>query len=172
MRPYQSAVKSSVEIDGGPNDLTPLIVVLLLPARSAEPPHSSGSFGADVVEHLAERGAGGHRLGAGLPVGQVGVPAFGQLLGQQPVQQLLALGFALGPRVELRLPLLVGLLAAVHQLAGVLDDLVAHLERLVRVEAEHLLGGGDLVVAQRRAVHAAGVHLGGRRVADDGAHAR
>ena len=45
-RPYQSAVKSSVEIDGGPNDFTPLMVVLLLPARSAEPPHSSGSFGA------------------------------------------------------------------------------------------------------------------------------
>jgi hypothetical protein len=44
--PYQSAVKSSVEIDGGPNDLTPLIVVLLLPARSAEPPHNSGSLGA------------------------------------------------------------------------------------------------------------------------------
>ena len=45
-RPYQSAVKSSVEIDGGPNDFTSLMVVLLLPARSAEPPHNSGSFGA------------------------------------------------------------------------------------------------------------------------------
>ena len=162
-RPYQSAVKSSVEIDGGPNDFTSLIVVLLLPARSAEPPHNSGSFGRDVVEHLAERGAGGQRLGTRLPVGDVGVPAVGQLLGQQPVQQLLALGFALGPCVELRLPLLVGFLAAVDQLAGVLDDLVAHLERLVRVEAEDLLGGGHLLVAERRAVRAAGVHLRRRR---------
>ncbi len=59
---------------------------------------------------------------------------------------------------------------AVHQLAGVLDHLVAHLERLVRVEAQHLLGGGHLLVAQRRAVHAAGVHLRRRGIADDGAH--
>ncbi len=44
------------------------------------------------------------------------------------------------------------------------------LERLVRVEAEDLLGGGDLVVAQRRAVHAAGVHLRRRGIADDRAH--
>src|SRR5687768_8039070 len=48
-RPYQSAVNSLVEIDGGPKDGTPLIVVLLLPAKSAEPPHNSGSFGATAL---------------------------------------------------------------------------------------------------------------------------
>ncbi len=58
-------------------------------------------------------------------------------------------------------------LAAGHQFAGVLDDLVAHLERLVGVEAEDALGGGDLLVAERRAVRAAGVHLGGGGIADD-----
>ena len=128
-----------------------------------------GQFGSDVVEHLAEGLAGGHRFGARLPVGDVGVPTVGQLLGQQPVQQLLALGFTLGPRVERRLPLLVCLAAAVDEFAGVADDLVADLEGLVGIEPEHLLRGGDLVLAERGAVHAAGVHLVGCGIADDGA---
>ena len=57
VRPYQVASQSSVEIDGGPNDFTPFIVVLLLPARSADPPHSSGSFGptADSTSPEAAR---------------------------------------------------------------------------------------------------------------------
>ena len=100
-RPYQSAVKSSVEMDGGPNDFTPLMVVLLLPARSAEPPHSSGSFGATSLSTWPNAARVASGLGARFPVRQVGVPAVGQFLGQQPVQQLLALGFALGPCVEL-----------------------------------------------------------------------
>ena len=66
-----------------------------------------------------------------------------------------------------RLPLLVGFLAAGHQPAGVGDDVVAHLELLVGIEAEDLLDGGDLFVAERRAVRLAGVHLVRRRVADD-----
>src|SRR6202035_1356149 len=45
VRPYQWAVYSLVEIDGGPKESTPFMVVLLLPAKSAEPPHNSGSFG-------------------------------------------------------------------------------------------------------------------------------
>ena len=72
-------------------------------------------------------------------------------------------GLACGPGVEGLLPLVLGLLAAVQQLAGVGDDLVGHLEGLLRVEAQHLLGGGDLVGAQRRAVRLAGaLQLGGR----------
>ncbi len=47
--------------------------------------------------------------------------------------------------------------------------LVAHLERLVGVEAQDLLDGRDFLVAERRAVRLAGVHQLGRRVADDGA---
>ena len=139
------------------------MVVLLLPARSAEPPHSSGSFGATSLSTCPNAARVATRLGAGLPVRQVGVPAVGQLLGLQPVEQRLALGFALGPRVEVGLPLLVGFAAAVDQLAGVRDDLVGDLEVLLRVEAEDLLDRGHLVGAERRAVHAAGVHLVRRR---------
>src|SRR3984957_2381022 len=54
VRPYQSAVNSFVEIDGGPNDLTLSMVVLLLPARSAEPPHNSGSFGPTADSTLPD----------------------------------------------------------------------------------------------------------------------
>ena len=46
VRPYQSPGKDFVEYSGGTNDGSPSIVVLLLSARSAEPPHSSGSAGA------------------------------------------------------------------------------------------------------------------------------
>ena len=61
VRPYQWAVYSFVEIDGGPKESAPLIVVLLLPARSADPPHSSGSFGpsADSTSPDAARVASG-----------------------------------------------------------------------------------------------------------------
>ena len=41
VRPYGPRSSASV----GRNDFSPFIVVLLLPARSADPPHSSGSFG-------------------------------------------------------------------------------------------------------------------------------
>src|SRR5437764_451682 len=46
VRPSQSPGKDVVEYSGGTNDGSPSIVVLLLSARSAEPPHSSGSAGA------------------------------------------------------------------------------------------------------------------------------
>ena len=49
------------------------------------------------------------------------------------------------------------------------DDLVGDLEGLVGVEPQELLGLGDLIVAERAAVSAAGVHLVWRGVADDGA---
>ncbi len=98
---------------------------------------------------------------------EVGVPAVGQVLGGEPVQQRLAVGFALRPRLELRLPFLVRFPAPVDQLAGVGDDLVAHLELLVGIEAQDFLDGRDLVVAQGRAVRLAGVHQVGRGIADD-----
>ena len=100
---------------------------------------------------------------------QIGIPASGQFAGQQPVQQFLSFRLALGPGIEPALPLLVCRPATVHERAGVGDDPIGDLEGLVRIEAEHLLGGGHLIGAQRRAVHPAGVHLGRRGVADDGA---
>ena len=69
--------------------------------------------------------------------------------------------------VELGLPGRLGLLAAGHQLAGVLEHAGRDLEGLLGVEAEHLLGGGDLLLAERGAVRLAGV-LGVRgRPGDD-----
>ena len=60
-----------------------------------------------------------------------------------------------------------GAAAAVDDLAGVREHLVGDLEVCVRVEAEHLLGRGDLVGAERRAVGLAGVLRVRRRPADD-----
>src|SRR5262245_21345804 len=45
VRPYHWAVYSLVGIDGGPKESAPFIVVLLPPAKSADPPQSSGSLG-------------------------------------------------------------------------------------------------------------------------------
>ena len=45
-RPYWSPEKSLVDSSAGMNDGWPLGVVLFDSARSAEPPHSSGSAGA------------------------------------------------------------------------------------------------------------------------------
>ncbi|SLB60026.1 Uncharacterised protein [Mycobacteroides abscessus subsp. abscessus] len=36
-------------MEKGPNESAPLMVVLLLPARSAEPPHSSGRIGPSAL---------------------------------------------------------------------------------------------------------------------------
>ncbi len=47
-RPYRSPWNSLVENSGGTNDGSPFGVVLLDPARSAEPPHSSGSSAAST----------------------------------------------------------------------------------------------------------------------------
>ena len=61
----------------------------------------------------------------------------------------------------------MGGLAALDGLAGVLDDLVGDLEGLLRVEAQHALGRGELVGAQGRAVDLARVLLVRCRPADD-----
>src|SRR5262249_45573593 len=45
VRPYQSALNTLVEIDGGPKESATFIVVVLLHAKSSEPPHYSGIFG-------------------------------------------------------------------------------------------------------------------------------
>ncbi|CNV47090.1 Uncharacterised protein [Mycobacterium tuberculosis] len=128
-----------------------------------------GQFRPERGQHRTRGRTGGQRLGPRFPVGQVGVPAVGQLLREQPVQQRLALGFTPRPGIEFELPAFVGLFAAGHQPSGVGEDVLADLERLVRIEADDLLDCGHLVVAQRRAVRLAGVHQVRRRIADDGA---
>ena len=128
-----------------------------------------GQLGSQRGQHLTGGRPGGQRLAARLPVGQVLVPAVGHLLRGQPVQQRLAVRLAFGPRVEVGLPLLMSFAAAVDQLAGVRQHLVAHFEFLVRVEAEDLLDRRDLFVAQRRAVRLAGVHQFRCGITDHGA---
>ncbi len=61
------------------NDGSPAMVVSLLPARSAEPPHSSGSTGGERVQDLAGCLSGGHALGVGRERGQRAGPAVRQL---------------------------------------------------------------------------------------------
>lgn len=63
----------------------------------------------------------------------------------------------------------MGLPSALHQSAGVGDDVVTDLEALVRIEAQHLLDRCDLVGTECGPVHAAGIHLGRGGIADDGA---
>ena len=106
---------------------------------------------AERLEHLAGGGAGGDRL-ARLEDRKLVLPARGQLARRDPVELGGALRVGGAPRGELLLPLGLGLAAAVQRLTGVRDDLVGDLEGLLRVEAQHLLGRGDLVVAERRAV--------------------
>ena len=79
---------------------------------------------------------------------KVVVPAVGKRAGQEAVQQSLALGLPLRPGVEVGLPPVVGVTTTVDELAGVGDHVGGDVEALVRVESEHLLGGGDLVGAQ------------------------
>jgi hypothetical protein len=78
-----------------------------------------------------------------------------------------ALAVAGRPRVEVLLPLLLGLLAAVDRGPGVGEDLVGDLEGLLGVEAEDPLGRGDLVLAQGGAVRLAGALRVGRGPGDD-----
>ena len=139
------------------------MVVLLEPARSAEPPHSSGSGAGQRAEDRAGGGAGGHPLRVGVEHGQGVAPAGRQLPLGQPVVQRLAGGVGRRPGVVGGLPFGTGRPAAVEQAAGVGEDLVGNLEGLLRVEPEQRLGGGDLLLPQRGAVRAAGaLGLGGR----------
>ena len=78
------------------------MVVLLLPARSAEPPHSSGSTGARAVSTCAGGRPGGHALGVGRELGQGLGPSVGQLPGREPVEQRGAVGVGRPPRARSR----------------------------------------------------------------------
>ena len=127
-----------------------------------------GQLRVEGGEHLAGGLAGGDALRVGVPGRAASRPSpRAGVRVVMPLQQRGAVGVALLPGVEPLLPGGVRLLAAVDDLAGVLDDLGRDVEGLLRVEAEDLLGGLDLVLAERRAVGGAGVLLVGRGPADD-----
>ena len=169
VRPYSWPGNALVAYSAGMNDGSPFIVVLLLSARSAEPPHSSGSTGASASSTLPDAARVAMPLASAGNSGSAVGPAVGQRAGGDPVEQRLALAGWPSPRRRT---------ACCHSacaarprsidLAGVLEHLLVDLERLVRVEAEDLLGRRDLVGAERRAVDLAGVLLVRRGPADDG----
>ncbi len=85
----------------------------------------------------------------------------------EAVEQRLALGVGRRPRVERHLPLGVRDGAPLPGLAGVLEHVLRDDEVLLGVEAEHLLGRGQLGGAEGGAVDLAGVLLARARPADD-----
>ena len=156
-----------VERSCGMNDGTSSMVVLLEPARSADPPQSSGRLAATALMTLPDATRVATPLGSASKVGSAGGPARGQGAGLQPLEER-DVGRRLGrPVAELLVPLGLRRLAAGHGLAGVLEHAGRHLEGLLGVEAQHLLGGGHLVGAQGGAVRLAGVLRVGGRPGDD-----
>jgi hypothetical protein len=77
VRPYQSPGNDLVAYSGGTNDGSPSIVVLLLSARSAEPPHSSGRTGATALITSPEALRVAIPFGSGLNSGSASVQPVG-----------------------------------------------------------------------------------------------
>ena len=154
-------------LPSGRKDECPSIVVLFQPARSAEPPHSSGS----TAPSASSTSPDALRVATPCPPGRPAAPSPSRPAAARadPVELGGALRVGGAPLAEALLPLGVRLAAAVGDLAGVRQDLVRDREVLVRVEAQHLLGRGDLVRAERRAVRRAGVLLVRGGPGDDGA---
>ena len=91
-----------------------------------------------------------------------------QLASLEAVEELLLFRVGSCPRVKLFLPLCVLCSTASGQLAGVRENFFVDVEGLRRIEAEDLLGGGYLILAEGCAVDAAGVHLVRCRVTNHG----
>ena len=156
-----------VERPEGMNDGSPLGVVLLESARSAEPPHSSGSRGAIAASTSPEALRVATPLSSASKLGRASVHPSGSRRSAMRSCRAARSGLACGPRVVGLLPLGVGQGATVAQLAGARQHLVVDLEGLAGVEAQQLLGGRDLVLAERRAVGLAGVLRVGGGPGDD-----
>ena len=137
-------------------------------ARSAEPPHSSGSTGASASSTSPDALRVAIPFGSGSKLGSASSQPSGSVRAAQPVEQLPALRVGRGPGVEPRLPLRVrGPAARRRTSRACASTSGVDVEGLLRVEAEDLLGRRDLVGAERRAVRLAGVLLVRRRPADD-----
>ena len=168
-RPYGPPDHSLVCASSGRNDGSPSGVVLLLSARSAEPPQSSGSSGAIVDRTVPDALRVAMPFSSASNVGSASVQPVGQPARGEPVEQRDAGG--VGRRPRRRTP------SATRRAArgrGRRPRGRARAPRratwkvAVGVEAEDLLRRRDLVGAERGAVGLAGVLLVGRRPADDG----
>ena len=171
MRPYGDWLPPKGEsalttVPVGRNDGAPSMVVLLLSARSADAADELGQLRRDRLDHLAAGLAGrdvlaGRELRQGEALrqlarerdGRAGRPARAAAV-RHPAYSTSQAARRAAPRS------LTG--------AGVREDVVGDLEALRRVEAEQLLGGRDLVGAERGAVRLERVAQVRGRPADDG----
>ena len=156
-RPYQSPGHSAVAACGGRKLGSPFGVVRLDSARSALPPQSSGRRRHERVDHCTGGLAGRHVLARPRTSAARRPSRREARCSSMRARSSAPPGFASLPGAEPGLPLLVRGRPALAQSADVIEHLVGHLERLVRVEAEDLLGGGDFFGAERRPVRLAGV---------------
>ena len=168
VRPYGLPGHRRVWCSVGMNEGSPSIVVRLLSARSAEPPHSSGSTGASAVRTspdalrvampLASGGNGRERRG----------PPVRQPAGGQPVEQRLALRVGGGPLRRSCLPLRVQAACRARR-PGARGPAPRPRpgSRPSGSKSQDLLGRPHLVDAERGAVRRAGVLLVRGRPADD-----
>ena len=171
VRPYWSPANSCVERSAGRKDGSPFIVVLFEPARSAEPPHSSGSTGASalstspeaarVATRLARREHGqrrpsSRRAARRRRAGRAGRRSPGWRRATRRTRSATRPSPA-ALRSESR--------------AGVREDLGGDLEGLLGVEAEQLLEAADLVAAELGAVRRVVFGLGRRGPRDERAQA-
>ena len=153
VRPYGPPGHILVWCSAGMKLGSPSIVVLLLSARSAEPPHSSGSTSASAVSILPD---------AARVETEFGLPSFSAgKLGSASVQPSGSVrvairsssaaarsGFAAAQASNSVCHSACAAAAAVDDLAGVREHVVVDVEVDVRVEAEDLLGLADLVLAE------------------------
>ena len=140
----------------GRKDGSPSIVVRLDSARSAEPPHSSGSTGASAEGPCRTRAwwpcpsfVGGERPAARPP------SPSGRPRAASRANSALRSGLAFSQAANCAVPLRVQRLAALGDLAGAAERLFLDGEVHGRVEAEDLLGRRDLGLAERGAVRGA-----------------
>ena len=172
VRPYGPPFHSAVCLPLGMNEGSPAIVVLLDSARSAEPPQSSGSVAASAPSTLPDAARVARPFSVSVSkTGSAFSKSSGSLASRSRSSSVGALGLGAAPRGVPLVPLLVGGLAALADLAGVGEHGLVDLEGPVRVEAQQLLGGGDLVGPERRAVRLAGAPGVRRGPGDDGAQA-
>ena len=125
-------------------------------------------LGGDGVDHGAGRLAGGHALGVGRPAraGRLSQPS-GSV---RVCSRSKSAGSAEGLRVQAVYSSSQAACAALPRSTALRVcsmTVFGDLEGLVGVEAQHLLGRGDLVVAEGRAVRLAGVLRVGRGPGDD-----
>ena len=143
------------------------MVVRLLSARSAEPPHSSGSTGARAVRMVPEALRVAMPLASAGNEGSASAHPSGSWRTASRSNSARRSGVGGAPRGERLLPLGVQALAALRDLARVGERLVLDREVDPGIEAEDFLGRRHLVGAERGAVRGTGVLLVRGRPADD-----